>query len=86
MSYKKEDVEVFLKNQLQLLPEEIASDYEEAVEFLEDCCAVVCGSKKDVRLYFEEEGVDLCGMEEEELLAQPEVFKLSGGRYLIVEA
>ena len=36
--------------------------------------------------YFEEEGVDLCGMSLDELLEQPEVFTLSGGRYLIVEA
>ena len=34
----------------------------------------------------EEEGVDLCGMSQEELLEQPEVFALSGGRYLIVES
>lgn len=84
--YKREDVEVFLKNQLQLLPEEIAETIEEAEEFLEDCFAVVCNTKKDVRAYFDDEGVDICGMSDDELLSQPEVFELSGGRYLIVEA
>ena len=48
--------------------------------------AILCRNKKEVKQYFEEEGVDLCGMSEEELLEQPEVFALSGGRYLIVEA
>ena len=48
--------------------------------------AVLCGSGEEVRRYFEEEGVDLCNMSLEELLEQPEVFELSGGRYLIVES
>lgn len=86
MSIKREDAEVFLKNQLQLLPEEIASDIDEAIEFLEDCCAVTLPNKKEVRAYFEDEGVDLEGMNDDELLAQPEVFALPGGRFLVVEA
>lgn len=86
MAIKREDAEIFLKNQLQLLPEEIASDVDEAMEFLEDCCAIALPNKKEVRAYFEDEGVDLEGMSDEELLAQPEVFALPGGRYLVVEA
>ena len=48
--------------------------------------AIVCKNKKEVKQYFEEEGVDICGMSDEELLEQPEVFPLERGRYLIVEA
>lgn len=86
MAIKREDAEIFLKNQLQLLPEEIASDVDEAIDFLEDCLAVTLPNKKEVRAYFEDEGVDLEGMSDEELLNQPEVFALPGGRYLVVEA
>ena len=50
-----------------------------------DIVKKTCKNKKEVKQYFEEEGVDLCGMSTEELLEQPEVFALSGGRYLIVE-
>lgn len=85
-TYTEEDLQIFLDQQLQLFPEQVADTLEEAEEFLEDCMAVVCKNKKEVKQYFEEEGVDLCGMSQEELLEQPEVFALSGGRYLIVEA
>lgn len=85
-SFSEQDLQIFLENQLQLFPEPVAQTLEEAEYFLEDCMAVLCKSKKDVRQYFKEEGVDLCGMSEEELLEQPEVFALSDGRYLIVEA
>ena len=82
----KQDLQTFLDNQLQLFPEPVAETLEEAEYFLEDCMAILCENKKEVKQYFEEEGVDLCGMSTEELLEQPEVFALSGGRYLIVEA
>ena len=85
-SFSEQDLQIFLENQLQLFPEPVAQTLEEAEYFLEDCMAVLCKSKKDVRQYFKEEGVDLCGMSAEELLEQPEVFALSDGRYLIVEA
>ena len=38
--YTEESVETFLKNQGQLFDEAVASSYEEAEEFLEDCMAV----------------------------------------------
>lgn len=85
-TYSEQDLQIFLEKQLQLFPEPVADTLEEAAYFLEDCMAVVCKNKKEVRQYFEEEGVDLCGMSGEELLEQPEVFALAGGRYLIVEA
>ena len=76
----------FLEHQEQLFPEQVAESMEEAEEFLEDCMAVVCKNKKEVRAYFEEEGADIAGMSMDELLESSEVFVLPDGRYLIVEA
>ncbi len=85
-TFSEQDLQLFLDKQLQLFPEPVAETLEEAEYFLEDCMAVVCSSEEELRLYFEEAGFDLCGMSTEELLEQPEVFGLSGGRYLIVES
>lgn len=85
-AYKQEDLETFLENQLQLFPEPVADSLEEAEYFLEDCMAVVCNDKKEVKEYLNEVGVDIHGMSMQEILEQPEVFELSNGRYLIVEA
>lgn len=85
-TFSEQDLQLFLDRQTQLFPEPVAETLEEAEYFLEDCMAVVCVNAGEVRQYFEEEGVDLCGMSQEELLEQPEVFALSGGRYLIVES
>lgn len=57
----------------------------EAEAFLEDCMAVVTDSLDGVRGYFEENGVDVEGMSDEELEEASEVFPLPDGRYLIVE-
>ncbi len=84
MTYDKVIVDTFLKNQLQLFPEKVAEDLEEADEFLEDMCAVVCKNKKEVLAYFKEE-LDTEGMSDHELLASAEVFAIADGRYLIVE-
>ena len=43
-------------------------------------------SLKEVRAYFEESGMDTSGMSDDELGQASEVFPLSNGRYLIVEA
>lgn len=83
--YDQEVVEVFLEKQTQLFDEEVAQSLEEAEEFLEDCMAVVCKGIQEVRDYFDEAGVDIAGMSNEELLEQSEVFELSKGRFLIVE-
>lgn len=82
--YDKECVEVFLKEQGKLFDEPVAETYEEAEEFLEDCMAQVFESITDVRQYFEE-NMDVSDITDDELLEELEVFKLSGGRYLIVE-
>ena len=60
-TYDKKVLDCFLKNQLQLFPEEVASTPEEADAFLEEVFAEVVKSKKQVRQYFEETGVDLEG-------------------------
>ena len=82
--YDKLVVETFLEKQLQLFPETVADDYQEAEEFLEDVCAVVCKNKKEVMAYLED-GMDITGMSEDEILSSEEVFPLKDGRYLIVE-
>ena len=83
--YSEECLKTFLKNQGQLFDEPVAENLEEAEAFLEDCMAVVVDSLKEVREYFEEEGVDVDGMSLEELEEASEVFALPSGKYLIVE-
>lgn len=75
----------FLKNQLQLFPEEVAETMEEAENFLEECMAVVVDSVEEVIEFFEEEGVDMDGAVGDEILEASEVFDVGDGRYLIVE-
>ena len=74
-----------LKNQSQLFDEPVAETLEEADAFLDDCMAVVADSFKDVKEYFEENGMDTAGLTKEELLEESEVFALPDGKYLIVE-
>lgn len=85
MTYKKEYLETFLAHQTQLFDEQVAETIEEADEFLDDCMAVVADSLRDVRDYFEENGMDTAGLTKEELLEQAEVFALPDGKFLIVE-
>ncbi len=86
MVYEEACLNAFLARQGQLFAEPVAETLEEADAFLEDCMAVVCKNKKEVRRYFEEAGTDICGMSENELLEASEVFEIGDGRYLIVEA
>ena len=80
--YDQKVLACFLKNQLQLFPEEVASTPEEAAEFLDEMFAVVVKGKRAVRKYFEEAGVD---MTDGDILNASEVFDVGDGRYLIVE-
>lgn len=75
----------FLKKQLQLFPEKVAENREEAEAFLEECMAVVVDSVEEVLEFFEEEGIDLEGADAEGILEADEVFDIGDGRYLIVE-
>lgn len=79
-------VQCFLENQLQLYPEKVAETYEEAENFLEECMAAVVDSVREVWEFFEEEGVDMEGADEEGILEADEVFEVGDGRYLIIEA
>ena len=85
MTYKKEYLETFLMHQTQLFDEPVAETIEEADEFLDDCMAVVADSLRDVRDYFEENGMDTAGLTKEELLEQAEIFALPDGKFLIAE-
>ena len=78
-------LECFLENQLQLFPEKVAQTLEEAEDFLEECMAVVVDSVEEVIEYFEDEGIDIEGAMDEEILDADEVFDIGDGRYLIVE-
>lgn len=78
-------LECFLENQLQLFPHPVAETMEEAEGFLEECLAVVVDSLEDVIAFFEEEGIDMEGAMDEEILEADEVFTIGDGRYLIVE-
>lgn len=83
--FDKKVLQCFLDNQLQLYPEEVAETLEEAEDFLEESMAVVVNSVKEVWEFFEEEGVDMEGADEEGMLEADEVFEVGDGRYLIVE-
>lgn len=83
--YSEECLKTFLKEQKKLFDEPVAETLEEAEAFLEDCMAVVVDSIREVREYFEEEGVDVEGMSAEELTEASEVFAIPDGTYLIVE-
>ncbi len=83
--YDDDVLECFLENQLQLFPEKVAENLEEAEDFLEECMAVVVDSVEEVIAYFEEEGIDIEGAMDDEILDADEVFDVGDGRYLIVE-
>ncbi len=85
MTYDKTVLQCFLKNQSRLFPEPVAETEEEADEFLSDNCAVVCADIKEVREVLDESGMDVCGLSDEELLSEAEVFALPDKRFLIVE-
>ena len=83
--YSEECILTFLKEQGKLFSEPVAETVEEAEAFLEDCMAVVVDSLKEVRDYFDENGMDVDGMTLEEIADASEVFALPDGSYLIVE-
>lgn len=84
--YDEAVLNCFLENQLQLLPEKVADNIDEAEAFLEECVAVVVDSVDEVWNCSDEEGIDLEGQDKEEIVDAPEVFDIGDGRYLIVES
>lgn len=85
-NYDDAVLDAFLKNQTKLFPEEVAATREEADDFLTEVMAVVVDSPKEVWEYFDEEGIDIEGADENEILDADEVFAIGDGRYLIIEA
>lgn len=79
-------LECFLDNQGQLFPRNVAETLDEAEGFLEECMAVVVNSVDEVIEYFEDEGIDMEGAMDDEILSADEVFDVGDGRYLIVQA
>lgn len=86
MKYDDKILDVFLAKQLQLYPEEVAFDREEAQEFLDDCMAVVADSVAEVWEYLDDVGVDVEGADRKSLPDADEIFVIGDGRFLIVEA
>lgn len=86
MEFDKVCLQYFLDHQTQLYDEPVADTLEEADEFLQDCMAVVCKNKKELREYLKDAGVDISGMSKEELEEIQEVFSLPDGRFLVLEA
>ncbi len=85
MQFDDKVLDAFLEQQEKLFPEIVAETREEADDFLAECMAVVVESKKEVWDYFEEEGIDIAEMDEDDILEADEVFAVGDGRYLIVE-
>ena len=87
--YDDEVLNYFLENQQQLFPENVADTLEEAENHIkfqrEHMGSVVCDNLKDVKDYFDEAGMDIAGMSDDEILEASEVFALPSGRFLIVE-
>ena len=79
-------LECFLDNQCQLFPKNVAETLDEAEDFLEECMAVVVDSVDEVIEYFEDEGIDIEGAMDDEIVSADEVFDVGDGRYLIVQA
>lgn len=83
--YEQECAEVLLKEQERVFGEKVADTAEEAIEFLEDCFAVVLNNAADIREYWDECGIDCEGMSDEDILEADEVFALPCGKYMVLE-
>lgn len=82
----REIAEFFLKNQGKLFNIAVAETLEEAMDFLEDSMANVFENIEELKEYWEDEGVDIKEMSDEEILDSLEVFVLPDGKILLVEA
>ena len=82
----KEAAQFFLDNQNRLYDMPVAENIDEAMEFLEDCMAMVFEDLKELKAYWKEEGVDMVELTDQEILESLEVFKMPDDRILLVEA
>ena len=85
MEHINECAKVFLRDQGQLFDEPVVENIGEAIEFLDEVCAVYAKNIKELREILEEVGMDAYEMSDEELEGQLEVFKLDNGGYFFVE-
>ena len=85
-SYDDKVLNAFLEKQEQLFDERVAETLDEADDFLTEVMAVVVDNADEVVEYFEEEGVDMDGGVDGDILQADEVFEIGDGRYLIVES
>ncbi len=76
--------EFFLKNQQSMFGRQVAGTIDEAVEFLEDSMAQIFDDIAELKEYWEEMGMDMEGMTDEELLDPAEVMKLPDGKLLLI--
>lgn len=83
--YSELCLDTFLAHQGQLFDEPVAETQEEAEAFLEDCLAQVFPDFKAVKAYMEEAGLDISGMDDDEIAGQAEIFPIPDGTYLVVE-
>ena len=83
--YDEAVLDAFLEQQEKLFPEPVAESREEADDFLSDSMAVVVDSIEEAIEYLEELGMDVAGMEEDDIAEAEEVFAVGDGRYLIVD-
>ena len=65
--YIEECAKVFLDEQTKLFDEPVASNIDEAKEFLEESFAQVFDGIDDVREYLDELGMDVDGMDDDEI-------------------
>ena len=76
-------LQAFLANQGKLFTQHVAQTKEEARDFLEDVCAVVCENADEALAYLEEE-MDVTGIQVEAIADIEEVFSVGDGRILVV--
>lgn len=82
--YTKEALRVVLEQQTTLFGDRVANTVHEAKEFLEENMAEELNSLQKVKEYLVENGMDISGMPDEEVLDQDEVIQLPSGRFLVV--
>ena len=84
--YELECAATFLKNQGKLFKDPVATTIDEAIEFLEDSFACIFDTPEEIRTYWDENGMDIEGMSDTDIIEALEVFELPDGRYMVIEA
>ncbi len=82
--YTKEALKVFLEQQTFVFGDKMVNTVHEAKEFLDENMAVELDTINDVKEFMKENGMDIAGMPDEEIMDQNEVFQLPSGRFLVI--